>query len=126
MQNSGVTLIAQEMHISNTKNKNSLYAKMSYFGVIGHIWELHYIKFQVLIFGYKWIDHKNSLKVDKLGFLIVDLNREGYKDEPFILVSQAQQVFFVPDLAKVNWSIILLSSKINEDINDSTVEDDPL
>src|ERR1051325_5773609 len=57
--------------------------------------------------------------MNKSGFLQVDLNRVGYKDEPFILPSQAKQVFYVNDLTSTKWSIVLLSNKvIDEKIED--------
>ena len=37
----------------------------------------------------------------------VDLNRVGYKDEPFILASHAKQVFYVSDPTNVKLSITL-------------------
>jgi len=45
MQNSGVTLVAESMHISSAKDKTPIYGNMSYFGVIEHIWELDYKTF---------------------------------------------------------------------------------
>ena len=53
--------------------------------------------------------------MDKSGFLQVDLNRVGYKDEPFILASQAKQVFYVTDPTSTKWSIVLLSNKVVDD-----------
>lgn len=59
----------------------------------------------------------------------VDFNRVGYKDEPFILASQAEQVFYATDPADVKWSIVLLSNKIidhdNQDHEEPDDEDDP-
>jgi hypothetical protein len=132
MQNSGVTMVARSLHVSSAKDRNPIYASMSYFGVIERIWELDYTSFRLPVFGCKWVDNNNGLRVDELGFMKVDLNRQGYKDEPFILASQAQQVFYVTDPADSKWSIVLLTNKIivndiiddqeNEDLN---VEDDP-
>jgi len=34
VQNSGMTLVAQAMHIFSTKDKNSVFVIMSYYGVI--------------------------------------------------------------------------------------------
>jgi len=39
------------------------------------------------------------MKVDELGFILVDLNKEGHKEDTFILVSQAKQVFYFTDPA---------------------------
>ena len=47
----------------------------------------------------------------------MDLNRVGYKDEPFIIVSQAKQVFYVTDPTSTKWSIVLLSNKVIDDNN---------
>ncbi|KAK7266896.1 hypothetical protein RIF29_19556 [Crotalaria pallida] len=131
IQNSGVTLVAEAMHVSSANDRNPIYVNMSYFGVIERIWELDYSKFRVPVFGCKWVDNNNGFQIDDLGFMKVDLNREGYKDEPFILASQAQQVFYVTDPADMKWSIVLLSNKINanniddQDHEDTDVEDDP-
>ncbi|GAU41482.1 hypothetical protein TSUD_239580 [Trifolium subterraneum] len=115
MQNSGVTVVAQSVHISSSKDRNPLFAKLSYFGVIEHIWELDYSCFKVPVFGCKWVDNKYGIQVDDFGFMKVDLNRVGYKDEPFILASQAHQVFYVTDLDEKKWSIVLLTNKVNDD-----------
>ena len=99
--------------------------------MIQHIWELDYTYFQIPVFSCKWVDNKNGVRVDESGFILVDLNRVGYKDEPFIFASQAQQVFFVDDLAHDNWSVVLLTNKNTmnnvdpcHDKEDDT-EDDP-
>ncbi|XP_052735518.1 uncharacterized protein LOC128197505 [Vigna angularis] len=132
MQNSGVTLVAESMHISSAKDRSPIYANMSYFGVIEHIWELDYTTFRVPIFGCKWVDNNNGVRQDEIGFMQVNFNKVGYKDEPFILASQAQQIFYVIDPVDVNWSIVLLTNKINDPSNDdiedeyTNIEDDPL
>ena len=89
MQNSGVTLVAQSMHTSGAKDKNPIYANMSYFGVIEQIWELDYNIFREPVFQCKWVDNNNGLQIDESGFMRVNFNKLGYKDEPFILASQA-------------------------------------
>ena len=60
---------------------------MTYYGVIEGIWEIHYTKFSVLVFKCFWVNN-NGVHVDaKLGFPLVDLDKVGYTDEPFILAS---------------------------------------
>ncbi|KAK7244185.1 hypothetical protein RIF29_39003 [Crotalaria pallida] len=44
VQNSGVTLVAQSLHTSGKNDRNPIYANMSYFGVIEHIWELENLR----------------------------------------------------------------------------------
>lgn len=53
MQSSGVTLVAQSTHISSAKDINPPFAKLSYFWVIKHIWEMDYSSLQVPMFGCK-------------------------------------------------------------------------
>ena len=55
MQNSGVTLVAGAMHISSANDLNPKFANLSYFGVIERIWMFDYEKFQIPIFGCKWV-----------------------------------------------------------------------
>ena len=119
MQNSGVTLVAEAMHISSANDLNPKFANLSYFGVIERILLFDYGKFQIPVFDCKWVENNNGVRMDKSGFLQVDLNRVGYKDEPFILASQAKQVFYVNDPTSTKWSIVLLSNKvIDENIGD--------
>ena len=58
----------------------------------------------------------------------VDLIKEGYKDEPFILASQAQQVSYITNPANEKLSIVLLNNKLNEfhrqDHEYTNIEDD--
>ena len=107
VQNSGVTLVAQAVHISSAKDKKPLLAEMSYYGVIEDIWELDYIMFCVAVFRCKWVENNNAFKVDDLEFILVDLNKEGHKNDTFILASQAKQVFYITDPADKRWSVVL-------------------
>jgi hypothetical protein len=48
---------------------------------------------------------------DKYGYVSVDLLVFGYKNEPFVLDNDVEQVFYVPDLAKRNWSVVMPGKK---------------
>ena len=43
------------------------------------------------------VESKNGIQVDKLSFTCVNLSKVEHKDDHFILVSQANQVFYVDD-----------------------------
>ncbi|KAF1874821.1 hypothetical protein Lal_00007436 [Lupinus albus] len=58
------------------------------------------------------VDNNNNFRVDELEFMQMDLKRSGYKDEPFILAAQAQQIFYVSDPTNKKWFIVLLTNKI--------------
>ncbi|RVW64870.1 hypothetical protein CK203_066167 [Vitis vinifera] len=55
---------------------------------------------------------KNGVKVDEFGFTLVDLSKIGHKSDPFILATQAQQVFYVEDQVDPRWSIVLSRPKM--------------
>ncbi|CAL5376862.1 unnamed protein product [Camellia sinensis] len=59
-----------------------------------------------------WIDNNKGLKQDDFGFTLVNFNHLLYakkqdSDEPFILASQAQQVFYVNDSIDEDWNVVL-------------------
>jgi hypothetical protein len=49
---------------------------------------------------------------DKYGYVSVDLRVFGYKNEPFVFTNDVEKVFYVPDLAKKNWSMVMPEKRI--------------
>ncbi|XP_073226306.1 uncharacterized protein [Cicer arietinum] len=124
MQNSGVMVVAESMHFSSSKDKNPVTASIPYFGTIEEIWDVDFIKFIVHVFKCKWIDINNGVKIDEFGFTLADLEKVAYKDEPFIMASQAKQVFYVSDPSNKKWSVVLQGTSFhgpNESL-DSTLD----
>ncbi|XP_050939141.1 uncharacterized protein LOC127148819 [Cucumis melo] len=107
VQNSGVMFVASTMHVASAKDKNPIIADMSFYGVIQGIWEVSYNTFGVTLFRCDWVDTKNGVRVDDLGFTLVDLNRIGHYSGSFILASQARQVFYVKDPSDDRWSVVV-------------------
>jgi hypothetical protein len=68
-----------------------------YNGQIQEIWELDFHGFQIPLFCYNWVDANKGIVKDKYGFITVDLNRQGYKLEPFMLAKRVAQIFYVSD-----------------------------
>jgi hypothetical protein len=54
---------------------------------------------------------RRELSKDKYGYVSVDLRVFGYKNEPFIFANDVEQVFYVPDLAKKNWYVVMPGKK---------------
>uniref|UniRef100_A0A803NIR2 Transposase n=1 Tax=Cannabis sativa TaxID=3483 RepID=A0A803NIR2_CANSA len=96
-QNSGVSIVAQTMMVSSSKDKRAVYGDMSYYGTIQEIWELDYIKFRVAVFKCDWVDSNNGFKEDRMGFKLVNLSKIGHKEDHFILASQAKQRYMAND-----------------------------
>ena len=104
VQNSGVSLVAKTMQVSSSKDKNPIIGDMSFYGVIQDIWELNYNTFNVAVFRCDWVENNNGMKIDDLGFVLVDLKRIGHKSDSFIM---ARQDFYVKDPSDARWSIVL-------------------
>ncbi|XP_074299528.1 uncharacterized protein LOC141630649 [Silene latifolia] len=96
MQNSGVTLLASSEEYVG-KGKDPVDITRAYYGKIEDIWELEYVTFSVPLFRCKWVDCDKGVTVDDMGFISVNFNVVGHIHEPFILASQAKQVFYIED-----------------------------
>jgi hypothetical protein len=82
-QNSGVRVDAYNV-MGQDKN--------IYYGQIQEIWELDFHDFKIPIFHCNRVDAIKGVIHDKYGFISVDLNRQGYKSEPFVLVKYVASV----------------------------------
>ena len=105
-QNSGVSLVATTMQLASAKDNRPVICDMTFYGVLDEIWDLDYYMFSQPLFKCSWVRNSGGVKVDDLGFILVDLNRVGHKSDSFILASQAKQVFYIPDLANPKWSVV--------------------
>ncbi|XP_070038020.1 uncharacterized protein [Nicotiana tomentosiformis] len=99
-QNSGALVRG----VTNGQNTN-------YYGVLTEIVELQYFEGkQIVLFKCDWwdVDHiGKGVKIDKHDFVSVNTNRKLATNEPFVLASQAEQVFYVKDNLHSNWSVVL-------------------
>ncbi|KDO38932.1 hypothetical protein CISIN_1g037270mg [Citrus sinensis] len=77
-QNNGVNISAATLQVSSSKDKNYFTNMIEYYGVLVEIWELQYLMTKKFIFKYDWVD-SGWVKVDNLGFTIVDLNQVDHK-----------------------------------------------
>ncbi|WCJ39870.1 hypothetical protein M5689_020822 [Euphorbia peplus] len=84
---------------------------IDYYGVLKEIVELQYLTGKrIVLFKCDWwdVDHVGrGVKVDKHGFCSVNTTRKLTTDEPFVLASQVEQVFYVEDGLTPNWLVVL-------------------
>lgn len=105
-QNSGVVI---------TTKTSCLDEDVVYYGVLKDIIELNYFeRFKVVLFQCDWVDVERGkgVKKDQFGFTLVNLSKlvhTGLKstDEPFVLASQVQQVFYLQDLLQPEWHVVV-------------------
>ncbi|XP_073137125.1 uncharacterized protein [Henckelia pumila] len=109
VQNSEVSLVAKTMQVSSAKDKHPIVSDMVFYGVIQEILVVDYHKFQIPMFKCNWVENSNGIKVDDLGFTLVNLHRIGYKSDSFILASQAKQVFYIEAPEDPLWSVVLVT-----------------
>ncbi|XP_031127589.1 uncharacterized protein LOC116029686 [Ipomoea triloba] len=91
VQNSGVTVEALSRDYSSARDAEPVDVAMPYYGVIEEIWALDFATFRIPLFRCSWVDNIRGVRIDDLGFTLVDFDQLGYQDEPFILASQAKQ-----------------------------------
>ena len=53
-----------------------------------------------------------------VGFTLVDLKKLAYHNDPFIMVEQAKQVFYVQDPCDERWSMVLHGKTIGVNVED--------
>ncbi|XP_071712837.1 uncharacterized protein [Rutidosis leptorrhynchoides] len=97
-QNSGVMLAAITNSLVSARDNNPIVGDVTYYGVINYIVKLQYaVERSVVLFHCDWIPSGSSIKVDENGYTTVNFDHLRTPKEPFILASQAQQVFYVAD-----------------------------
>ncbi|KAF7802522.1 uncharacterized protein G2W53_041633 [Senna tora] len=82
-----------------------------YYGVLEHVYELSYIgNRKVYLFKCTWWDVARlgrGYKIDKYGFVSVNTHCSLNTNEPFVLASQAEQVFYVKEIMDEDWLFVV-------------------
>jgi hypothetical protein len=78
-----------------------------YYGQIQEIWDLDFRSFKIPLFCCTWVDEIKGVVQDKYGFICIDLNRQGYKSEPFVLAKHVAQVFYVLDTTNKRLKVVI-------------------
>ncbi|XXG42875.1 hypothetical protein AAC387_Pa01g3044 [Persea americana] len=110
-QNSGVVVTAKTPSFASAKDKNPIVGDVTYYGVLTDIIQLDYYEDRkVVLFKCDWVDvtsQGRGIKLDELGFTLVNLKRLLSTNEPFVLASQALQVFYVEDPVERDWHVAI-------------------
>jgi hypothetical protein len=79
---------------------------------MGYKVRYRYVGLKVALFRCRWVTNgKRAVGKDKYGYVSVDLRVFGFKNESFVFANDVEQVFYVPDIAKKNWSIVMPRKK---------------
>ncbi|XP_074377593.1 uncharacterized protein LOC141719109 [Apium graveolens] len=125
VQFNGVCVDVDTIHVQG-KDTNIEHISYTFYGVITSIWELDYNHFHVPIFRCNWVDMNKGVKVDDLGYTVVNLQKIGFMNDPFVLGKHVKQVCYIDDPLEKFWSVVLrLPDKYNDqsdDENEGSVE----
>lgn len=116
-QSSGLVVVAETNSFSSVKDVNPVLGNVSYYGRISDIIELNYSgRGHIVLFKCDWINlsRGRGLKKDKYGVTLVNFNHlsnntNNLTDEPFVLASQATQVYYVRDPIDRDWHAVVQS-----------------
>jgi hypothetical protein len=81
---------------------------IAYYGVLSEIIVLDYHNFQIPLFKCDWVSTDHGVKVVD-GFTLVNLHQfqNEFESDPFILASQASQVFYSRESQSSSWYTVL-------------------
>ncbi|RIA04807.1 hypothetical protein BRARA_K00924 [Brassica rapa] len=107
-QNSGVTYEAFSMCRSSARDTRHTADMVTYYGVITEIILLDYHMFSVPLFKCNWANRGYGVKEED-GFTLVNLhvNQTPYLQDPYILPSQAKQVFYSREDEESPWYVVM-------------------
>ncbi|XP_057746393.1 uncharacterized protein LOC130965647 [Arachis stenosperma] len=114
-QNSGVYVSSNTRSYASMRDNRVAVGIVPYYGKIVDIIELNYsCHFTVVLFKCIWADTTTSrgIKEDHLGLTSVNFARpihtgDREEDEPYILASEAQLVYYVRDEVEQEWSVVV-------------------
>ncbi|XP_026452354.1 uncharacterized protein LOC113352797 [Papaver somniferum] len=96
-QNSGLCVHREDEGVAEDEN--------DFYGVVNNIIEARYVgQLRVLLFKCDW---RTIAGTDEFGFTSVHMSRRYYVNEPFILASQAQQVFYIKDVYNQQKEVVI-------------------
>lgn len=107
-QNSGVMVNATTTSFASKKDRRPVMQEISYFGIIKNIIELDYTGGRkVVLFECDWVSKGKRLKEDDDGFTLANFTNIRRQNEPFVLASQVEQVFYVEDPIEKDWHVVV-------------------
>ncbi|XP_013607989.1 PREDICTED: uncharacterized protein LOC106314704 [Brassica oleracea var. oleracea] len=129
-QNSGVYYEATAVCRSSAKDISQVVDFVSYYGRVTDIILMDYNVFYVPLFGCQWVVKGNGVKIED-GFTLVNMHHSqaSFFADPYILASQAKQVFYSRENESSNWYIFMRCPSrrySKEDVQEGAADIGPL
>ncbi|KAH7852297.1 hypothetical protein Vadar_022986 [Vaccinium darrowii] len=87
---------------------NPVAGDVAYYGVLTDIIELSYFGGQkVVLFKCDWMSEGKNKRPNEHGFTLANFAQLTHANEPFVLASQVQQVFYVEDPVDEGWHVVI-------------------
>ncbi|GAV66286.1 DUF4216 domain-containing protein [Cephalotus follicularis] len=105
-QNSGIATTYKTSSYASVRNKNLVLGDVTYYGALNDMIELNYYD------KCKVVNHQTGCKKDEFGFTHVNFSRlihtrKHLKDDPFVLASQVEKVYYVRDWKDEDWHVVI-------------------
>lgn len=128
-QNSGVYYEATAVCRASAKDTSQVVDLVSYYGRVIDIILLDYNVFYVPLFRCQWAVMGNGVKIED-GFTLVNMSQSqvSFLRDPYILASQARQVFYLRENAESSWHVVMRgpSRRYKKDLDEGIGEIGPL
>ncbi|KAG8382392.1 hypothetical protein BUALT_Bualt05G0072600 [Buddleja alternifolia] len=107
-QNSGLVVTAQTSSYASRNDANPIVGDVTYYGMLKDIIELDYFEGgKIVLFECDWVSPGRAQKQDETGFTLANFSRSRQHNEPFVLASQAQQIFYIEDPIEKGWHVVM-------------------
>ncbi|XP_052619588.1 uncharacterized protein LOC111897976 [Lactuca sativa] len=110
-QNSGVAVMVEGANYSSSRDRRLVEGVNNYYGKLTDIIELNYSgMIRVVLFKCEWVDINRGCKKDG-NVTLVNFSYKTHTgvnliDDPFVLASQADKVFYSMDPKHIGWEIV--------------------
>ncbi|XP_051129274.1 uncharacterized protein LOC127250156 [Andrographis paniculata] len=116
-QCAGVMVTADTVSYASARDHNPREGSVAYYGILTDIVEVYYSNQQkYLLLKCDWVDLERGVKEDEFKYKCVNFKYLMYPknlptDEPFILATQASQVWYIADPVDEGWSVVVPVSR---------------
>jgi hypothetical protein len=110
-QNSGVVVTVEGESYASSRDRRPVHGVINYYGKLNDIIELNYSgQIRVVLFKCDWVDINRGCKIDN-GVTLVNFSYKAYTgtslaDDPYVLASQVDKVYYVMDPKHKNWEVV--------------------
>ncbi|KAD4888057.1 hypothetical protein E3N88_20130 [Mikania micrantha] len=110
-QNSGIVVSVEGANYASCRDRRLVHSVINYYGKLNDIIELNYSgQIRVVLFKCDWVDINRGCKIDN-GVTLVNFSYKAHTgvnlaDDPYVMASQVEKVFYVGDPKHKNWEVV--------------------